>query len=447
MELFGYLNLGNYLLNKMQNISLPKVLVVGINPWREDGTAHTLKEIFSCWDASRLALIYTKSGLPYTNVASRFFQISENLILKNLLKPWKTIGQEVESTKFVDESLTREEDARYAKAHKHHSMLLTICREIVWLLGHWRGKALDGFLNDFNPDMLFIPIYPTVYMGWIQRYVIRKTKKPFVCYLADDNYSYDSCSSLLSYIHRFWLRKNVKWLSTHCSQMYVIVEKEKEDTDKRFGTNSIILTKSVEFSNRPFEPRPLNNPIKFVYTGSLVIGRDKTLALIADAINEINKNGIKAELEIYSKDEPEAPVMSRLNRGASHHRGFIPRNEVNRVQSQADVVVFAEALDGKAANIAKLSFSTKITDYLSNGKCIFAVGRDYIAPIDYFVRNDSAIVATNEGQIIERLTYLIGNPSVIVEYSKKAYDCAVRNHEKSKVDQRFIESMLNVSRN
>ena len=120
----------------MQNISLPKVLVVGINPWREDGTAHTLKEIFSCWDASRLALIYTKSGLPYTNVASRFFQISENLILKNLLKPWKTIGQEVESTKFVDESLTREEDARYAKAHKHHSMLLTICREIVWLLGH-----------------------------------------------------------------------------------------------------------------------------------------------------------------------------------------------------------------------------------------------------------------------------------------------------------------------
>ena len=239
----------------MESISLPKVLVVGTNPWREDGTAHTLKNIFSCWDASRLALIYTKSGLPYTNVASRFFQISENLVLKNLFKPWKKIGQEVKSTQVVDKSLTAAEDARYAKAHQHPSMLLSLCREVVWLLGHWRGKALDGFLNDFNPDMLFIPIYPTVYMGWIQRYVIRKTKKPFVCYLADDNYSYDSCSSLLSYIHRFWLRKNVKWLSTHCSQMYVIVEKEKEDTDKRFGTNSIILTKFVLFNFRFFEQR------------------------------------------------------------------------------------------------------------------------------------------------------------------------------------------------
>ena len=424
--------------------SLPKVLVVGINPWREDGTAHTLKNIFSCWESEKLALIYTKSSLPYTNVASRFFQISENLVLKNILKPWKCIGKEVVSTEVVDKSLTQAEEARYAKAHKKHSMLFTLCREIVWMLGHWRGKALKDFLKDFDPEMLFIPVYPTVYMGWIQRYVIKKTKKPFVCYLADDNYSYDYCSGMFSYIHRFWLRKNVRWLATHCSQMYVIVEKEKEDTDNRFGTDSLILTKSIDFSNRPYNPHPLNKPIKFVYTGSLIIGRDKTMALIADAINEINADGIKAEFDIYSKDEPVAEIMERLNRGASHHKGFIQRSEVDRVQSEADVVVFAEALEGKAANIAKLSFSTKITDYLANGKCVFAVGKDYIAPIDYFVRNDSAIVATDKEQIKEKLRYIIDNPAVISEYSKKAYDCAVRNHEKSMVDKRFMDSMVEI---
>ena len=431
----------------MKQEFLPRVLVVGINPWRKDGTAHTLMQIFSCWDASRLALLYTKSGLPYTNTASRFFQISENLLLKNLLKPWRQIGQEVQSTEVVDKGLTREEEQRYAKAHKHHSMVLTLCREFVWLLGHWRGKALKNFLKDFTPDILFIPIYPTVYMGWIQRYVIKKTQKPFVCYLADDNYSYDSCSSLLSYVHRFWLRKNVKWLSTHCNQMYVIVEKEKEDTDKRFGTDSIILTKSIDFSTRPFIEHPLNHPIRFVYTGSLIIGRDKTLALIADAINAINNDEVKAELDIYSKDEPVADIMARLNRGASHHRGFIPRSEVDRVQREADVVVFAEALEGKAANIAKLSFSTKITDYLANGKCIFAVGCDYIAPIDYFGRNDSAIIATSIDQILEKIRFIIENPFIIAEYGHKAYDCAVLNHEKLMIDNRFICSMLEVFNN
>lgn len=428
----------------MNKMVLPRVLVVDISPWREEGISHTLKDIFSCWDSSKLALIYTKAGLPYTNVASRFFQISENLVLKNLLKPWKIIGQEVKSTKVEDKNLTREEEERYAKAHKHPSMVLTLCREFVWLLGHWRGRALRQFLKDFDPELLFIPIFPTVYMGWIQRYVIRKTKKPFACYLADDNYSYDSCKGILSYLHRFWLRKNVRWLATHCNQMYVIVEKEKEDTDNLFGTDSVILTKSIDFSNRPYAPHPLNKPLKFVYTGKLIIGRDKSLALVADAINEVNKDGLKAELDIYSEDIPEDSIMERLNSGASHHKGLIPRCEVDRVQQGADVVVFAESLEGKDANIARLSFSTKITDYLANGKCILAIGKEYIAPIDYFTRNDSAIIANNAAEILERIAEIVNNPGLISEYGKKAYDCAVRNHEKSMVDTRFIESMIKV---
>ena len=40
---------------------LPKVLVIGINAWREDGTAHTLMDIFRCWDSERIALVYTLS--------------------------------------------------------------------------------------------------------------------------------------------------------------------------------------------------------------------------------------------------------------------------------------------------------------------------------------------------------------------------------------------------
>lgn len=425
----------------MKEINIPKVLVVDMNPWREDGTAHTMKNIFSCWDPNKVAQIYTKPSLPYTKVASRFFQINENVVFRSVLKPWTSVGLEVESQEQVQTN-SGASVKRSAKTSGSRFDFRYLCRELLWLFGHWKEKKLDAFLKDYNPDLIFACIQPTVFSGWIERYIIRKTGKPFVCYLADDNYSYDSCSDIWSFMHRFWLRKNVKWLSTHCKQMFVIVEKEKEDTDKLFGTDSIILTKGIDFSNKPFAPHPLNNPIKFVYTGSLIIGRDKTMALIADAINELNINGVKAELDIYSRDIPEDDVMQRLNNGASHHKGFIQKNEVDRVQSEADVVVFAEALEGKAANIARLSFSTKITDYLANGKCILAVGKDYIAPIDYFARNNSAIIATDAEQIKEKIKLIIENPSVIAEYSQKAYNCAVRNHEKSAVDKRFIESMI-----
>lgn len=424
---------------------LPKVLVVGINAWREDASSHTLKNIFSCWDPERLAHIYTRSELPDTTVASRFFQISETEVLKSVFKPWKCVGREVSCNDAPKTDIVMQEQKRYTKAHKRTSALLTLLREFVWMLGHWRGKKLTQFVSDYNPDLLFIPIYPVVYMGWLQRLVIKLTKKPFVCYLADDNYSYESCSGVLQYVHRFWLRRNVKWLSTHCKDMFVIVEKEKEETDALFDTDSKILTKGIDFSERPYVQKDINYPIKFVYTGSLIIGRDKTMALIADAINKVNAEAgkLNATLDIYSGDEPMSDVMKLLNSGASRHNGFLPRTEVDRVQRDADVVVFAEALEGKESNIARLSFSTKITDYLANGKCVFAVGKESIAPIDYFLRNDSAIVASSDQAIYEMIKFLCDNPESIDVYGRKAYDCAVKNHEKGMIDRRFCETMSN----
>ena len=422
---------------------LPKVLVVGINAWREDGTAHTLMDIFRCWDSERVALVYTRADLPNTEVCHRYFQISESQVLKSVLKPWMNVGRVVENTPSKGGAEISAEHARYANAHKKSSSLLPLLREMVWKFGHWKTHDLRKFVEDFNPDIVFVPIYPTVYMGWIQKYIIKLTGKPTVCYLADDNYSYDSCNGLLSYLHRCWLRQQVGPLARGSKQMFVIVDKEKEDTDSRFGTNSVILTKSLDFTSKSYQPHTPNSPLKFVYTGSMIIGRDRTLAMLADTINKANEEVgiIKAELYIYSQTEPKEDVLARINRGASHFCGQISREEVQKVQREADVVVFAEALSGKESNAAKLSFSTKITDYLSNGKCILAIGKNDIAPIDYFRRNDSALIAASADEIEKRVREIISKPDLTDKYGRKAFDCAVRNHERDMMNERFINTM------
>lgn len=423
--------------------NLPKVLVVGINAWREDGTAHTLMDIFRCWNPERVALVYTRADMPNTAVCHRYFQISESQVLKSVLKPWMKVGREVKNTPSKNGAEISAEHARYASAHKKSSSLLPLLREIVWKFGHWKTPALRKFVQDFNPDIVFVPIYPTVYMGWIQKYIIKVTGKPTVCYLADDNYSYDSCNGLLSYLHRFWLRQQVGPLARGSKQMFVIVDKEKEDTDSRFGTNSVILTKSLDFTGKSYQPHTPNSPLKFVYTGSMIIGRDKTLAILADTINRANEEfgRVKAELRIYSQTEPKEDVLARINRGASHFCGQISRDEVQKVQREADVVVFAEALSGKESNAAKLSFSTKITDYLSNGKCILAIGKNDIAPIDYFRRNDSALIAASADEIEKRVHEIISKTDLTDKYGRKAFDCAVRNHERDMMNERFINTM------
>lgn len=426
--------------------NLPKVLVIGINAWRTDGTAHTLMDIFSCWDPDKVALVYTRADLPDTKACNHFFQISESTIIKSVIKPWMKVGRVVKNTPNCNTKEIATERERYAKAHKKPSAILPLVREVVWKLGRWKTPALKQFVQEYNPDIIFVPIYPTAYMGRIQRYITQLTGKPTVCYLADDNYSYDACSNIWQYIHRFWLRKHVGPIAKNCKEMFVIVDKEKEDTDTRFGTDSVILTKSIDFTGKTYEHKTPNSPLKFVYTGSLIIGRDKTLALLADAINEVNKDGVKAELYIYSQTTPNDEILGHINVGASHFCGRIGREEVLKVQKEADVVVFAEALEGKEANVAKLSFSTKITDYISNGKCVLAIGKYYIAPIDYFQRNDAAIIANCAEEIKQCVNRIVNNPQIVDEYGEKAFNCAVRNHEKHMMEQRFIDTMCKALR-
>lgn len=421
---------------------LPKVLVIDVNGWRDDAGANTLRDIFSCWDPERLALVYTSSQMPSCEVCHHYFQISENLVLKSVFKPWMKVGCEVENSLVNDSANAKKERMRYQQAHKNHVKWMRIAREVVWKLGHWNTKVLKKFVLDFDPDIIFVPIFPYAYMGRIQEFIIKFTGKPTVCYLADDNYSYDACQDWIDYIHRFWTRQFVGPLARKSNQMFVIVDKEKEDTDSRFGTNSVILTKSIDIVGKTYQHKEPNSPLKFVYTGSMVIGRDKTLALVADAVNAVNKNGVKAEMYIYSQTLPSDEIRKHIDTGSCHYCGTVPHHEIKAVQESADVVVFAEALEGKEANVAKLSFSTKITDYLSNGKCVLAVGKDYIAPIDYFQRNDSAIIAHTKEEIMEQVNRIVNHPELVEEYGKKAFDCASRNHEKEMMNKRFIETMI-----
>lgn len=428
----------------MGNRDLPKVLIVDVNAWREDAAAHTLLDIFRCWDPDKLALVYTSSELPYNEHCHKYFQIGESQIIRSVIKPWMKVGREVENTEKSNDAAAQAERERTKNVHKRQPKWIRLAREIVWKLGGWKTPALKKFVEDFDPDIVFVPIFPYAYMGRIQEYVNKIAKKPTVCYLADDNYTYESCHNVFDYIQRFWTRQYVGPLARKSNQMFVIVDKEKEDTDSRFGTDSVILTKSIDFTGKSYQHREPNKPLKFVYTGSMVIGRDKTLAVVADAINVVNEKvgEVHAEMFIYSQTEPKEEILARINKGAAHFCGRIGREEVLKVQQEADVVVFAESLEGKEANAAKLSFSTKITDYISNGKCVLAIGKDYIAPIDYFQRNDSALIAHSAEEIKARVEEIVANPLITDEYGEKAFNCAVRNHEKDLMNERFITTML-----
>lgn len=430
---------------------LPKILAITINAWQDNTGINTLINLFRHWDANRVSQIYTRSELPSTEVCNEFFRISENAVLKSVFNRKIKTGMRVyNETKLnePDENIV-EERKKYSFFRKHRSMFFELCREVAWSLGRWKTKELDDFLDECDADILFIPIYAYTYMSNLQNYVIKKLNKPVVTYIADDVYFYRARKrNILFCIDRFFQRRAVRKLMQHNKKLFVIAPKLKEVFDKEFHTDSSILTKGIDFSKKYFVEQDITVPIRLVYTGKTNIGRWKSLALIGQTIKKINTYERKMELLIYTKDDLNKKVSDALNiEGASRVMGGISMDEVMKVQQEADIVVFAECLNKRYKDVAWLSFSTKLTDYMGNGKCILAVGAKDIAPIEYLKENDSALIASDGNEIYNVLNRIVEDKCLINEYARKAYECGKKNHNEKKIGRIFRNEILEVSLN
>lgn len=433
----------------MERKKLPKVLAISLSTWRSDSGIHTQTDLFKFWDAEKVAQIYTKSDFPNTPVCNKFFQISENAVVRSVFNR-RPVGRQVVNGNTVDtenEKAIASEKKLYAMAHKKKSWFMTLMRELVWTFGKWKTAELDKFIEEFDADVYFVPIYPVIYTGKIQQYILKKYPKPYVCYLADDNYSYMVCGkNLFSYIHRFYLRKVVRNLAENCDEMFTITQTEARDTDALFGTHSVVLTKGIDYSRLKFNTKEVNKPVRMVYTGNLLIGRATSLVAISKALGRINENGEIATLEIYSPTILDDKTMKLLNSNGCSYKGVVPKEQVAAIQKEADVVVFVESLEKEYRNVARLSFSTKLTDYFASGKCIFAIGDENIAPIEYLRDNDAAIIATDYSEIETQLRRMFEDTNLIVEYGEKAFDCGKRNHEESLVKKTFVETICQATK-
>lgn len=427
---------------------MPKVLAITLNVWRKDSGIHTLTDLFKYWDPELVAQIYLKSDLPDTPVCTRFFQISENAIIRSAIRH-TPVGKEVQNggqKNIQEQAASNEEKRLYTYAHKKKRWSLTLVRELVWKMANWKTEALDRFVEEVDADVYFVPIYPVAYAGWIQWYIIKKYPKPYVCYLADDNYSYKACGrNAWAWIHRWLLRRIVRKLASNCTEMFTISKTEGVETDRDFGTHSIVLTKGIDYSKLTFDDRKPNKPIRMVYTGNLQIGRDASLVAISNAMANINKEGMRVIFDIYTPTMLNDRTTKILNSNGCTKHAPVPKQQVGELQRNADIVVFVESLEKEHRYDARLSFSTKLTDYFASGKCIFAIGDNGIAPIQYLQEYDCAVVATDYSHIEKQLLQLIDNPEKIVEYGRKAFETGKQNHEGSKVKKTFIDTLIKAS--
>ena len=385
-----------------------------------------------------------RADYAQSDVASRYFHIIEGRVLKSIINPRVETGEAYVYDSQNDNSNSldfQEEKKRYAIFKKRRLGIFVLARELVWLLGNWKSNEFKKFLDEVEPDVLVCPIESYIHFNRINEYII-KTKHPKVIgVLWDDNFTYRQQNKWWYFIHRYFLRKGVRRMINHCSVVFATSPKMQEECNKEFGINSQLLTKPI-FFQQDYQPYIVGNPIRIIYTGNLYVNRDKTIATISRVLDKINENEIKVVLDIYTNS-----VLTEKQKTAIVKPGYcaihppVPSAEVKELQARADILLVAEAIGRSGDMSARLSFSTKITDYFLASKCIWAVGNPELASINYLANNDAALISIDEASILSVLNRVVSTPELINEYAYKGTQCGKLNHSAADIQNKLYAAI------
>ena len=420
-----------------------RILVFTVNAWNSMIGDNTWSTLLSHYASESIANVYIREEIPDSEICSKYFCISENRVIKSILKRKIKTGRVVEAQPLSKAEPTedlQEHNKRYAKMKKKRKYSMLLIRELLWKFGKWKTKELDAFLDDFKPDIILHCMDGYIHLNRIVRYAINRTKAKGIGYIWDDNFTYKQSQKIGYKIYRYFQRKSLKNLAKKTDAFFAITPKTKQEADNFFHIDCTLLSKPLNSVPVAYNYETLRKPLKMLYTGNLLIGRDKTLVKISSALKEINKDTNNIVLDVYTQTRLTEEYLQETQHEFCQIYPPISQTEVLQLQKEADVLLFLEDLSDENL-MARLSFSTKITDYFSAGKCIFAVGNPDLAPMQYFKDTDSAVIVDDVQNIESSLRKLLSRGN-LAAYAKNATECGLKNHSAEYIRQTF-DDVLN----
>ena len=420
-----------------------KILVFTVASWNSKVGANSWATLLETYDSANIANICIRDEIPDNELCSRYFVISENKIIKSVFNRKIKTGKEVERAIVPNDTKDlAEHNERYRKMKQKRRYSMLLARELIWKVGRWRTPELDSFLDSFKPDVILHSMEGYIHLNRVIEYAIKRTGAVSIGYIWDDNFTYKQSNKLGYKFYRFFQRRSLNRLAKKTSDFFAISNKTKEEADQFFGIDCHLLTK-------PLNKAPtvsygeIGDCIRILYTGNLYIGRDKSLLRVMNAIKKLPRG--RFVIDVYTNSQLDESYLKMIDTEICRIHGPIPQSEVLKKQREADVLLFLEDIDGPDAKVARLSFSTKITDYLSAGKCILAVGNMDTAPMQYFAENNAAIVCGSEIDIYDALARLSNTPGILVETAENAAKVGIKNHNKEDIQRVFDDAIEKIT--
>lgn len=422
-----------------------KVLILSAEVWRDDTNGgNVLSNVIKGLNAD-VAQVFCNPGEPDNILCKKYYQMTDRMVINGFFGH-KPIGQEII---YEDYPRNRKKDAdmaeqpnkkMYSFFHNHRLGIFYFARNFLWNHSNWKNDGLKKFIDDFAPDIIFAPCYGSKFMLSLTRFVAERTGKRVISYISDDSYTLKQFRfSPYFWLNRFSVRRQMRKTFPYYSLVYTMTDTQKEQCERDFGAKMKILRKSWDAEKIP-DKLSVGSPIKLVYAGGTYLNRHQTLGKIAQAIKNINRDGVKLTLDIYTANEITKKLSKLLDDGVnSKIHEAVSRDELIKIYAESDIALHVESFKLRNRLEVRMSFSTKIVDCLASGAATMAVCDPLQGGFRYLKEKDAAICVQSLSEIEGTLRDLCENPDKILYYAKRAKECVRENHDEAKTEQMLRE--------
>lgn len=417
---------------------MKKILLINMHSINyKNATSITVESILKPINKGNLMEIY------YYPVLEKKYErpIIKSIKLDNKIKPlysFMTTYYKNEVRENIREKIGQEEiEGRESLLQKIKKMVLAIDDLIPF---HERYiEEIYPDIEEFNPDVIYT-LGASIFSLELSYLLSKKMNIPIVLHYMDNWRETLYRDSVLYYPMRKKLELYLKRVENQMNIGLTISEAMKDYYEEVYKNKYLPLMNTPETNNLSFHTKREKKveTISIVYAGGLHLGRWKSIKIIDNILDDINKkSSIKTIFNIYTSQENQKTYRSILDSPNIRVHNYVNNNEIIRIYNNADILVHVESLGTEYTNFARYSLSTKIPEYLSTGKATLILVSDTLEAYQSLKKYKGVLVTFSKDMAQQELTKLISNK----EYREKIGEEGVKLYNQ-KFSEKYLEKCL-----
>jgi glycosyltransferase involved in cell wall biosynthesis len=439
-------------------MAFPKVLIIGESFTNNLGGGITLSNLFSGWDIDKIA------------VACNGLKLSNNIDI-NVCNTYYQLGMKENKWIFPFNLIKRKYPSGVIKLNENNVQNLAISKSKlrVRLIMNYFMPFLEYFglihivsktilsedfckwLDSYLPDVLYVQatsLESVVFYQTVHSYL----KKPLIFHMMDDWPSYMSNKGPFK---KYWHKKidnEMRILIDKASVLMCVSDAMAEEYKVRYNKDFIAFHNPIEVKKwlpNQKTSYEINDILKICYTGRIGTANSKAILFMSQVINDINHNGTKIRLDIFTldTDTKTAGLLKKLK--GIQINNTVSHESMPALLSSYDLLFLPLDFDESGMSYAKFSMPTKVSEYMISGTPILVYADKRTALAKYALKYGWACVVTESSEkvLTDALNKLFSNISLRKELAEKAKKIVIQNHDADIVRENVLYSKIYFRKN